>query len=293
MTTVAFLGLGTMGAPMAANLVEKGHDVTVWNRTEGVAHAFVERHGGRTAASAAEAVSGAHVVISMLADDAALLDVYLGEGGVLDALSDDVLAIDMSTISPVTVATLHQRLAERGVPLVDAPVSGSVAAATAATLTIMAAGDPEAVLRARPVLSDLGEPVIAIGPSGAGSSMKLAVNTIVHSLNGAVSEALVLAEQAGINREDAYGVFLESAIAAPFVKYRQQSFEDPDGSPVGFRLGLAAKDLRLALELAEARGARLPQAAANLAVLNEAMDAGFADRDETALAEHLRNGAQR
>ncbi|MET0447432.1 MAG: NAD-binding protein, partial [Aeromicrobium sp.] len=176
----------------------------------------------------------------------------------------------------------------RGIALVDAPVSGSVAAATAASLTIMAAGEPDAVHRATPVLSDLGSPVIAIGPSGAGSSMKLAVNAVLHSLNGAVSEALVLAERAGINRTDAYGVFLESAIAAPFVTYRQRSFEDPDGSPVAFALGLAAKDLRLAIELADACGADLPQASANLDVLNRAMDAGFVDRDETALAEYLR-----
>jgi 3-hydroxyisobutyrate dehydrogenase-like beta-hydroxyacid dehydrogenase len=289
MSAVAFLGLGNMGAPMAASLLATGHEVVVWNRTVAVAEAFAAQHGGRVAGSAAEAVVGAEVVISMLADDAALLDTYLGEGGVLDALPSGALAVDMSTISPTTVATLHDRLDERGIALVDAPVSGSVAAATAATLTIMAAGEPEAVERARPVLSDLGSPVIAIGPSGAGSSMKLAVNAVLHSLNGAVSEALVLAEKAGIARADAYGVFLESAIAAPFVTYRQQSFADPDGSPVAFALGLAAKDLRLAIELAESCGARLPQATANLAVLADAMTAGYVDRDETALAEYLRD----
>lgn len=292
MSTIAFLGLGNMGVPMAASLVAAGHDVTVWNRTAAVAHAFVEQHGGRAAQSAADAVDGAAFVISMLADDSALIDTYLGEGGVLEALSPDALAIDMSTISPATVRVLHDRLAERGHALVDAPVSGSVAAATAASLTIMAAGEPSAVERARPVLSDLGSPVVAIGPSGAGSSMKLAVNAVLHSLNGAVSEALVLAEKAGIARADAYGVFLESAIAAPFVTYRQRSFEDPDGSPVGFALGLAAKDLRLAIELAEECGASLPQTSANLAIMDDAMAAGFVDRDETALAEYLRGGDQ-
>ncbi|MET0448674.1 MAG: NAD(P)-binding domain-containing protein, partial [Aeromicrobium sp.] len=92
MSAIAFLGLGTMGAPMAANLLGAGHDVTVWNRTAAVAHAFVERHGGRAVESAAEAVEGAQLVISMLADDAALLDTYLGAGGVLDALPTDALA---------------------------------------------------------------------------------------------------------------------------------------------------------------------------------------------------------
>lgn len=288
MTKVAFLGLGRMGRPMAANLVSKDHEVVVWNRTGSTAEAFVSEHGGRAAATPAAAVRDADVVVSMLADDSALLETYLGEGAVLAALPDRALAIDMSTISPATVSTLHQALSERGLQLVDAPVSGSVAAATAATLTIMAGGENEAVERARPLLSDLGSPVIAIGPSGAGSSMKLAVNAVLHSLNGAVSEALVLAEHAGIDRALGYRVFLESAISAPFVQYRQESFENPTETPVAFRLELAAKDLTLAIAAAESTGSPLPQARANLAVLEAAMEDGFQDHDETALAEYFR-----
>ena len=293
MTKVAFLGLGRMGRPMAANLVRKDHEVVVWNRTGSTADVFVSEHGGKAAATPAAAVQEADVVVSMLADDSALLETYLGEGAVLAALPDHALAIDMSTISPTTVSTLHQALSERGLMLVDAPVSGSVAAATAATLTIMAGGEDEAVERARPLLSDLGSPVIAIGPSGAGSSMKLAVNAVLHSLNGAVSESLVLAERAGIDRSLAYRVFLESAIAAPFVQYRQQSFENPTETPVAFRLELAAKDLTLAIAAAESTGSPLPQARANLAVLKAAMEDGFQDHDETALAEHFRQTSGR
>jgi 3-hydroxyisobutyrate dehydrogenase-like beta-hydroxyacid dehydrogenase len=288
MTTVAFLGLGRMGRPMAASLLRTKHDVVVWNRTRSTAEAFVAEHGGKAAGTVAEAVRDADIVVSMVADDAAVLQVYLGERGVLAELPDRALAIDMSTISPATVSTVHRALSERGIGFVDAPVSGSVAAATAATLTIMAGGEAEDVQRARPLLLDLGSPVIALGPSGAGSNMKLAVNAVLHSLNGAVSEALVLAERAGIDRSLAYRVFLESAIAAPFVHYRQESFERPAEAPVAFRLELAAKDLRLAIAAGESAGAQLPQARANLAVLTTAMEDGFKDHDETALAEHFR-----
>lgn len=288
MAAVAFLGLGRMGLPMAANLAAAGHRLTVWNRTPGKAERFAAEHGARAAATPAEAVADADVVVSMLADDRALLDAYAGESGALASIRPGTLAIDMATVSPETIAELAGKLREREVQLVDAPVSGSVAAATAASLTIMAAGDPAAVDRAREVLTALGDPVLELGPSGAGSAMKLAVNAIVHSLNQAVSEALVLAERAGIERTRAYEVFANSAIAAPFVQYRREAYERPGEVPVTFRLELAAKDLRLALELARQVGARLPQTRTNLGVLDDAVAAGFGDDDESAVAQHLR-----
>jgi 3-hydroxyisobutyrate dehydrogenase-like beta-hydroxyacid dehydrogenase len=152
----------------------------------------------------------------------------------------------------------------------------------------MAAGDEPAVDRARGVLCALGDPVIYLGPTSRGSTMKLCVNAIVHSLNGVLSESLVLAEKSGINRAQAYAVFLNSAIAAPFVQYRQAAFETPDQVPVTFRLGLAAKDLRLAIEAAARAGAALPQTATNLALLNDAVRDGYGDHDESALAVYYR-----
>ncbi|MFD1498754.1 NAD(P)-dependent oxidoreductase, partial [Streptosporangium lutulentum] len=148
----------------------------------------------------------------------------------------------------------------------------------------------DAVRRGREVLSSLGDPVLHLGESGRGSAMKLVVNTIVHSLNQAVSEALVLAERAGIERATAYSVFVNSAVSAPFVQYRREAFERPGEVPVAFRLELAAKDLRLALELADKVGADLPQARVNREVLGAAMAAGFGDEDESAVARYLRSG---
>lgn len=288
MTSIAFLGLGRMGRPMAANLAAAGHRLTVWNRTPETAERFAAEHGARAAATPAEAVADSDVVVSMLADDRALLDAYTGEAGALQSIRPGTLAIDMATVSPATVAELARLLGQRDVQLVDAPVSGSVAAATAASLTIMAAGEPAAVERARDVLGTLGDPVLEMGPSGAGSSMKIVVNAIVHSLNQAVSEALVLAERAGIERTRAYEVFANSAVSAPFVLYRREAYERPGEVPVTFRLELAAKDLRLALALAEQVGADLPQTRTNLGVLDDAVAAGFGDDDESAVAAHLR-----
>jgi 3-hydroxyisobutyrate dehydrogenase-like beta-hydroxyacid dehydrogenase len=290
-TTIAFLGLGRMGLPMATNLVSAGHLLTVWNRSPEKAERFATEHGARAAATPADAAGESEVVISMLADDAALLDAWTGEDGALSTVRRGALAIDMATVAPDMIATLGRRLQERDVSLVDAPVSGSVAAATAATLMIMAAGDPAALDRATPVLSALGDRVVRLGPSGTGSSMKLAVNTIVHSLNQAVSEALVLAERAGIERMRAYDVFADSAVGAPFIRYKREAFVRPEELPVGFSLGLAAKDLRLALALASEVGADLPQTRANLAVLDDAAAAGYRDADESAVAQHLRTTA--
>jgi 3-hydroxyisobutyrate dehydrogenase-like beta-hydroxyacid dehydrogenase len=286
---VALLGLGRMGAPMAANLVAAGHDVVVWNRTAARAEAFAAEHGARAAATPAEAVRGREVVITMLADDDALWGVYDGPDGAAAALEPGATAVDMSTVAPTTIARVAELLARRGNALVDAPVSGSTPAATAATLTIMAAGDEAAVEAVRPVLAALGDPVLHLGPSGSGSAMKLAVNTVVHGLNQALSEALVLAERAGIDRATAYRVFTESAIAAPYVGYKRAAFVEPGSVPVGFAASLAAKDLRLAAALADEVGARLPQARTTLAVLDEVGAAGLGDRDESVVAEHLRS----
>ena len=291
MTTIAFLGLGRMGLPMATNLVSAGHELTVWNRSPEKAQRFATEHRARAAASPAEAVADSDVVITMLADDRALLDAWTGEDGALETVRPGTLAVDMATVAPETIASLGRLLRERTVALVDAPVSGSVPAATAATLMIMAAGEPDAVERATPVLSALGDRIVALGASGAGSSMKLAVNAIVHSLNQAVSEALVLAERAGIERARAYEVFADSAVAAPFVRYKRDAYLRPGEMPVGFSLALAAKDLRLALALAGEVGADLPQTRANLAVLDDAVTAGYGSADESAVAQHLRSAA--
>lgn len=288
MTRIAFLGLGRMGAPMAANLVKAGYPVVVWNRTGEKARSFAAEHGAEAAETPGQAAARSDVVITMLADDAALAACHRDADGVLAGLRPGAVVIDMGTSSPPIVAELAGDVAARGGRFVDAPVSGSVAAAADAALTILAAGPADAVEAVSPVLAAMGKKVFHLGESGNGSAMKLAVNTVVHGLNCALSEALVLAERAGIARADAYEVFLNSAIAAPFVHYRQEAFEHPGEVPVAFRMVLAGKDLRLARELARATGAALPQAARNQEIFARAVAAGYGEHDESAVADYLR-----
>ena len=293
MTVVAFLGLGRMGHPMASNVRRAGYELAVWNRTHAKAEEFAATHHAHAVATPAEAAADADIVISMLADDAAVIEAHAGDAGTFRALRQGAVVVDMSTIALETVRELAHRASGHRVAFVDAPVSGSVAAATDATLTIMAGGDAGPVDAARAVLETMGNPVMHLGGSGAGAAMKLSVNTVVHALNGALSEALVLAERAGIDRHAAYEVFRNSAVAAPFVHYRQAAFERPSEVPVAFRLTLAAKDLRNALQLAAGVGADLPHAAGALAVLERAAEDGYGDDDESAVAQYLRRNRPR
>jgi 3-hydroxyisobutyrate dehydrogenase len=286
---VGFVGLGVMGWPMAANVAHAGFPIFVYNRTRERADAFAESTEGVTVcASPAEVAALADVVLTMLAGAEAVDQVYLGEAGLLAGLRPGTVVVEMSTIGPEHAAALSERVREAGFELVDAPVSGSVSTAKSASLLVMAGGSEKAVARVRPVLEAIGT-MVHVGPSGSGATMKLAVNTVVYGLNQSVSEALVLAERAGLDRRLVYDVFASSAIAAPFVHYRRAAFERPGEVPVAFRVELASRDLRLILELGDKVGADLRQAETNLEVLDQAVDAGFGNADVSAVASFLRD----
>jgi 3-hydroxyisobutyrate dehydrogenase-like beta-hydroxyacid dehydrogenase len=194
----------------------------------------------------------------------------------------------MSTVGPDAVRRLRERLQPLGVALVDAPVSGSTELAASRTLTIMAAGDEPDVERVRPVLEAISQPVLYVGPSGSGATIKLAVNGIVYGLVEAASEALVLAERAGIDRARAYEVFVNSAVSAPALRYRKDAFLHPEEVQPVFTLTLATKDLRLITGLGEQVSSPMPQMAATLETMQRAVDAGFADHDLAGMADYLR-----
>src|SRR5260370_22624845 len=151
----------------------------------------------------------------------------------------------MSTVGPSAVQSLASRLRDRGVAYIDAPVSGSVGFAASGSLTTMVGGSASDVERIRPVLEAIASRILLCGPTGAGAALKLAVNLIVHSLNAAVAEALVLAERAGVPRRLPFELFANSAAAPPFVQYKRAAFEEPESAAVAFSLDLVAKDLRL------------------------------------------------
>jgi 3-hydroxyisobutyrate dehydrogenase-like beta-hydroxyacid dehydrogenase len=289
MNTVAVLGLGRMGSAIAGNIAAAGFRTTVYNRSAEAARQHSTRHGTQIALTPRQAAAASDVVITMLADDAALDAVYHGPDGVLAGLRPGAVAIDMGTSGPTTIRALAPQVAAAGAALIDAPVSGSTFAAEAGTLTILAGGDPEAIAKAQPVLNAVGSTTRHLGPVGCGAAMKLAVNVIVHSIDQALAEALVLAECSGIARADAYGVFADSAVTSPVVAYRKDKFLDPDGAPTTFQISLARKDLRLASALAEAVGAPLPQTHTTLSVLQEVVDSGRGEEDVANVAVHLRH----
>ena len=277
-----------MGLPMAANIAAAGFPLVVWNRTTSKSETMTARSGARVAASVAALAAEADIVITMVADGDVLLDLYTGAGSMARSLRAGTVCVDMSTISPGQAAELAAAADGAGCSFIDAPVSGSVALAEAGTLTVMAGGEARALDAARPVLEAMSARIYHMGPVGSGATIKLAVNSIVYGLGQAVSEALVLAEAAGIERARAYEVFANSAIAAPFVHYRQEAFLKPGEVPVAFRMVLARKDLDLALDLAASAGAALPQGELNREVILKAIEAGFGDQDMSAVAQYLR-----
>ncbi|CAN5736118.1 NAD(P)-dependent oxidoreductase [soil metagenome] len=281
---VGFIGLGRMGTPMAANLARAGIPLTVHNRTQATTEAFRAGHAVGVADEPAGLASAVDIVITMLADDAALREVMAGPRGILEGLRPGSLVIDMGTVGRRIILELGAAVTAAGSELMDAPVSGVPKVAAEGRRTIMAGGSPAALERARPVLEAMGERIVHVGPLGTGAAMKLAINTAIHGFNQAVSEALVLAERAGIERSTAYEVFVAGAISGPFVVNRRVVFERPGEGPQPFAMDLAAKDVRLAMELAGEVGAPLEQAALNLDVLQRASRAGLGQLDESAVA---------
>ena len=285
-------GLGRMGGPMARNLARAGLLEAVYNRTPARAAELAEEIGVRHCHSPAELAGQCDVLVTMVADDDASSALYTGPDGLVTGLRPGTAALEMSTVSIDHLRALEAPVRERGAVLLDAPVSGSVALCEAGTLTVMVGGDTGDVERARPVLEALGSRIFHLGPLGSGATMKLAVNAVVYGLNEALAEALVLAERAGLTREAAYEVFASSAVAAPFVHYRQSAFLEPDATPVAFRLELAAKDLALILGLAGELGQAMPQTELNARVVDEAVRAGLDGLDVSAVADYLRRHAK-
>jgi 3-hydroxyisobutyrate dehydrogenase-like beta-hydroxyacid dehydrogenase len=285
---VAVLGAGNMAGAMVGTLRQAGFDVTVWNRTTERADTVAATHGAAAAPSVAEAVAAGDVVLSSLADDEAVLATYLGDGGAASATRPDQVVLEMSTVAPATSRRVGEAVIATGAAFLDAPVSGSVPTVEKGELTIMVGGEGAAMERARPVLEALAAKIFHVGALGAGATVKLAVNALVHAIDVGLSEALVLAEKAGVDRTAAYDVFAAGAAAAPFVLYKRPAFEDPEHAPLTFTLDLMAKDLDLILALAGEVGAPMGQAERNREVVDRALGSGFAGSDMSAVAEYLR-----
>lgn len=277
-----------MGGAMADTITRGGFDTVLWNRDGAKAEALAQTLGMPVAASPAEAASRADVVLTSLADDAALREVYLGPRGVVEGIRPEAVAIDASTVDPDTIREVGAAVDAAGAAFLDCPVSGSVSTVEAGALTIMAGGDGAVLEGVMPVLDALATRVIHVGERGAGAATKLAVNGLVHGLNVALSEALVLAERAGVSRELAYEVFANGAGGAPFVQYKRDAYEHPESAPVAFSLDLVAKDLELITGLGRRVGVPMRQTSTSLDIVRDAIADGYGERDLSAIAVYLR-----
>jgi 3-hydroxyisobutyrate dehydrogenase len=252
-TSVALLGAGTMGAPMARNLARAGLRVTAWNRTPAKAEALAS-DGVRAAASPSAAASGAGVLVTMLADGAAIESAVAGPGGALAALPDGAVWLQMSTVGVAGAARLAELAAEQGVAFVDAPVLGSREPAEAGELVVLASGPEEARPRCEAVLAPLARRTLWLGPAGAGSALKVVVNAWLMSTTAALAETVALAETLGVDPASFLDVTDDGAIGALYTELNGASMVQR-AFPLRFPLALALKDAALALEAAGGPGA--------------------------------------
>jgi 3-hydroxyisobutyrate dehydrogenase len=286
MNSIAFLGLGTMGSGMASRLVAAKFDVTVWNRTRARAEALVAL-GARVASSPRDAALGADVVISMLADDQASRSVWLSDGAASRAKRGAIF-VECGTVSPGWVTELQARAAERGCEVVDAPVTGSKAAAAAGTLLFLAGGDAAVVEQVRPILSVMGSRgVLHVGPIGSGARMKLINNFVSGVQAAALAEALALVERLGLDPAAAFSVLADGAPGSPLVKAVGPRMLARDYA-VNFRLELMHKDLTYAMAEGARAGVPLTTAAAARERFAQAIASGAGAMDFSAVVEPLR-----
>jgi 3-hydroxyisobutyrate dehydrogenase-like beta-hydroxyacid dehydrogenase len=288
--TVGFAGLGRMGGPMAARIAGHGFPLTVWNRRPDRTGQLADC-GARVAGTLHDLASGSNVIITMVSDGAAALSVWAGPGGLLEACAPGTIGIDMSTTGPQAAREIAARAALAAVRFLDAPVSGSVALAEQGTLTTMVGGEPAVLAKALPVLQAVTAKQLYLGPAGAGAAMKLAVNIMIGCVNQAVAEGLALTAEAHIDPGDAYDAFLASAVSSPFLHYKRDAYLTPGDGPVSFTTALMAKDLQLALDIAEGAGLPLTLTATAKESLDRASAAGFGDADFACLAGLLRPGS--
>jgi 3-hydroxyisobutyrate dehydrogenase len=253
---VGFIGLGIMGMPMARNLLRAGFEVVAYNRTPSKAEALA-KEGARKASSPKELAMECPVVITIVSDTKDVAAVILGKDGVIEGIRSGSVVIDMSTISPKATREIAARLKEKGVSMLDAPVSGGDVGAAKATLSIMVGGDGEVFQRCRPVFEAMGKNIVHVGDSGMGQTVKL-MNQIlvVGNLNAAV-EALVFAQRSGADLEKAINAVKGGAAGSWQLANLGPRIIERDFSP-GFMVDLVQKDLRLVMEAAAEMKLPLP-----------------------------------
>ncbi|HAU4329354.1 sulfolactaldehyde 3-reductase [Citrobacter freundii] len=292
MITVAFLGLGQMGSPMANNLLQKGHALRVFDVNQQAVNELVQK-GAIAAQTPAEAAKGAEFIITMLPNGDIVRQVLLGKDGVSEGLSHDALVIDMSTIHPLQTDALINEMQEKGISMMDAPVGRTSVNAIDGTLLILAGGTPEQVERARPVLMCMGNELVEAGGPGMGIRVKLINNYMSIALNALSAEAAVLCESLGLSLDVAIKVMSGTAAGkGHFTTTWPGKVLKGDLSPA-FMVDLALKDLRIAVDVASQTGAPLNMGIAAETYYTSASENGRGRQDWSALLSQVRQQAGR
>jgi 3-hydroxyisobutyrate dehydrogenase-like beta-hydroxyacid dehydrogenase len=273
---VAFLGLGIMGRPMAANLAKAGHEVSVWNRTPGQ-----DVEGARGAASPAEAARGAEVVWMCVSDTKAVESVLFGPDGVKGSLAEGMIIVDSSTIAPSATRSFAARLSARGVDYVDAPMTGSKIAAEGGTLIFMVGGEEAVIDKLSPLFAAMGKKIFRMGETGKGHATKLVMNLQIAVIYEGFAEALTLGAKLGVDAEMLMPLINASMVKSGVVEYKAPFVLKRDFSP-NFPLRLMLKDLRLALDAAKEARVKLPAVETVEEIYDMAAEEGQADLDYSA-----------
>lgn len=283
---LAVIGLGTMGLPMALNLLQAGYTVTVHNRNRQRETAALDR-GATGAASPQEAAQAAEIILTCVSDSPDVEAVILGDRGILHGAQPGSVVIDLSTISPKVTRQIAAQLQTREIAMLDAPVSGGSEGAEQGTLSIMVGGEAAVLERVRPVLEVLGQTITHVGPIGAGQVTKAINQIMVAGTYWAVAEGLALGQKAGLEMAQVVQAVGGGAAGSWGLRHRSANMLANE-YPLGFRLRLHRKDLRIALEVAQELGVVLPMAAYVEQMETGLINQGFGDEDVSALARSIR-----
>ena len=283
MKKIAFIGLGTMGAPMASNLLKQDFEVTVYNRTDEKCRPLAEQ-GASTSSSPSEASEGADVVMTMVSNDDSVREIFYGENGILSSLSEGMTVIDCSTISPDLVKEIAAAVADKGASFLDAPVTGSKPAAIDGTLVFMVGGDASVIEAQSDIFETLGKKVIHMGPNGSGAVAKLAHNTMVGINNLALAEGFAIAAKSGIPADHFLELVQLGSAGSKAADLKGRKIIEGDFSNQ-FSLALMLKDLKLASSLTDGIG--MPSPMLNLAksLFQAGASEGYGDEDLSAVVK--------
>lgn len=286
---IGFLGLGIMGSGMVQSLLREGYDLTIYNRTREKSKPL-EALGAKVVDSPAMAAKGNNVVITMLADPAAVRETVLAPGGVIEGMEHGAILIDCSTVDPETTAATFHAAAEKNISFLDSPVGGSKAAAAKGELILLVGGDEAVMEDVRDILDALSKKIVYAGPSGSGTMLKLCFNLTVSHVMAALSEALVLGVSGGLQPEVIVEGLMSGIIASPFIEWKGNCIMDRDFS-TNFSTKLMHKDLNLMMSAAYGLNAPLPVTAAVKELFSMAKGSGLGDDDFCSIVKILENFA--